>query len=101
MIDTDELTKQFLTEYHKYPLSEMVNGIDEFLKSDVFVPFQWSPHLVYLASQMRRLKTQNKEYPALFPKELPGMVYGMLFNAWDKLIEDIKHAAEDNHNANR
>ena len=101
MIDTDKLTEQFLTEYHKYPLSSMVDGIDEFLKSDVFVPFQWSPHLVYLASQMRRLSNQKRDYPAIFPVELPGMVYGMLFNAWDKLIEDIKHAPANNQDTNR
>jgi len=78
--------------YHAFPLSRMVDEMDEFLNSDALLPFRNSKHWVYLSSQVIRLKREREELPQYYPQELPGMVYGMLSNAWYLLLKEIKDA---------
>lgn len=88
-MNRDKLDELFLAEYHKYPLSAMVDGLDEYLYTKPFEPFHNNQHWVYLTSQMNRLKYDRSALGGLFPTELPGMVYGMYANAWSKLLEDM------------
>lgn len=99
-MDIDKLYVGFITAYIKYPLSNMVDALDEYLHTDAFLPFHSNQHWVYLTSQMKRLKYDRSALGSSFPTELPGMVYGMYTNAWSKLLEDM-NVDTVNSNPNR
>ena len=84
--------------YQAFPLSRMTDEMDEFLNSPALSPFHNSQHWVYLSSQVIRLKREREELPLYFPQELPGMVYGMLSNAWYLLLKEIKDANDTDPN---
>lgn len=85
----EKLEKHFLLEYHKADLIKMVRGIWSFLERDEFLPFHNNQHYQYLKSEMERHNRDYERSPHNFPAELPGMVYGMYFNAWNKLKADL------------
>lgn len=92
----DNLDVKFTECYVKYPLSAMVDALDEYLHTEPFEPFHSNQHWVYLTSQMKHQKQDRKVLGGLYPTELPGMVYGMWCNAWKKLLEDMWHSMDEN-----
>lgn len=90
MIDFEKLNEDFLKAYHSVPLIQMARNIDTFLNRDVFIPYWSNKHRQYLKMEMLRHIRNHEERGHLAPDELPGMVYGMYFNAWSKLLADMK-----------
>jgi hypothetical protein len=81
----EELKIAFCAAYHKSNLHVMASGIRALLASEEFVSLQGNTHWQYLVYQMERL---IRDYD--YNQELPGMVYGMIREAFQCLMEDYK-----------
>lgn len=81
--ELDFLNEDFLKIYHSTPINKMAQDMHTFLLRQIFLPFRKVKHYVYLLQWTERFSDSTAE-------ELPGMVYGMLSDAWDWLLKEMK-----------